>query len=239
MEMCTTNIATFMRVCIHCIEVLEYPHHWVGTILDELLSSCSSKEHFIKTTARIPGESPVIFRPETSTRKVDISSFAVEIQSQILLWTQRHSSILIPTGPIAEPQDKVYKYRLNLASSGIYVTSNGMSFFLLKGKAYPMVLGFMLTEKLIISNNKRVVDVRDLALREGAKACHLFTCMIFQCNLFNQKENSMIFYMTERSFERLKRHYVTLIRTDAWCPIGTNVDGSAPQLASAEKIGVV
>ena len=81
MEMFSMNVAAFMRVCVFCVETLEYPAHRIGGILDDVVSACSKGT--LKTTAEIPFISPVAYRASTKVNQIAMKSFQLELLSQI------------------------------------------------------------------------------------------------------------------------------------------------------------
>jgi hypothetical protein len=238
MEQCMPNTATFLRVCVFCIDILGYPCHWIGFVLDELLSTSShlsTQQQLLKTKAHIPGETLVVYcRKTTDYRGINISSFAIKIEQQIKLWCLQFGNILMPLEKIREPEDPIYMYQLELGSN----TSNP------GGVSYPMVLGFVLsrsktsvedTFQLIFQGSHIKGAIRKNAIEKGSSKCHVFSCMTFDCNLADKGKSSVSFFISQQTFDRFKNHYVAIFRTDSWSRLGF----AEVHLSKVKRLGLV
>ena len=238
-EQCPTNMATFLRVCTFCVETLGYPRHWVGEIIDDILTA--RKTGTLKTKAEVPTSSPVVYSGHSKFRNFDLRPFQNEIISQVRLWCTHYSDILIPVTALSiMGNDRCYKYRLNLCkhADSKYL---GIPGYGTGGVLMSMVLGFVLSKcdnpdgsgvkASQMYPAKSFLDfclydpsmgdgrIRSEALRNGSMAPLIFSCVIFDCSVTDQK-HAIEFYMDETTFTEYSNYFISPIRTDSWNQVG-------------------
>lgn len=238
-EQCTTNVATFLRVCTFCVDYLQYPSHWVGAVIDDIVNACSNAKATLTTRAEIPTSSPNSYGGKNSLHKANLEPFRVEILTQITIWSGRFSQSVIPTVWLpCQKESPCNKCKLALATDDddewlpyLMIGSDRFD-FKIGGLLNTMVLGFVLstsenpdgefselsnfTMKGLMQPLSELMGgkIRSDALTKGSAALQIFSCVTFHCDLEEQK-HSIEFYMDEGSFAKHADNFIFIIRTDS------------------------
>ena len=220
------TMAMFVRCCEFCIEWLGYPSHWVSTVLDDLLSHTASKP--LKTKAQVPEKSPNVFRRESNTRSYDLTSFLLDLRTQLTLHLQGKQNKLLPLETLSlttEPV-RVYELEVGLNLKFAQLEDMGLPFIGCLGLVLELTkpskadieddpLSMMMKMMQGLSSKKDTI--RDAVLSQGSKKFHLLSCIEWS------PDNNVRFYMSEKEFDELGSYYASVFRTDGWFRLGTAV----------------
>ena len=228
-ENCPMNFAQFLRTCVYCVEILQYPRHWIGSVLDDIVASCSTTG-ILKTKANIPPSSPLTFHACNTVNKVNIKPFRLELLTQISIWRDLYENYLVPLNLVSH--STCHNYRLDLwpcSSPPCFdVPTVGCG-----GKPCSFCLGFALskTENLISDEDEqdemnelsRLLPfiresgygegkIRTLA-REGDGTMQFFSCMRFDRELATNRY-FIEFRLAEDDFHQYSSYFVHPFRSD-------------------------
>lgn len=215
------NFASFMRLCTYLVRVLKYPCHWIGIVLDDIVKGCLSGSFKSQAEFRTLSPPTSVNSIKKSFKNINLSPFRVEIISQVQLWSSKYTSFLKPLEalPILKNiQTKKYILILNMFERAEYkLEINGIRGCGIgdnPSTAKRMCLGLILSNEIIETNNIRSEIF--------SKRYQLLSCINFNCNLKDQKNHSLEFYMDTESYKKYSSLYITLIRTDTWQKVGSH-----------------
>lgn len=237
-ENCPMNIAQFLRTCVYCIEYLKYPMHWIGSVLDDIITACSTG--VLKTKAEIPSSSPLTFHACNAMNKVNIKPFRLELLTQISIWKNQYEDYLLPLNMVSH--STCHRYRIDLwphsSPPCIDMPRVGCG-----GKCDSLCLGFVLSKNENLCSNHNEDDlggmmsdfsdfishmngegkVRQLAL-DGDDTIHFFSCMRFDRDLATS-QYFIEFILTKDDFNQYSSYYVHPFRSDSWVKLGIFTGG--------------
>jgi len=237
-ENCPMNIAQFLRTCVYCIEHLKYPIHWIGSVLDDIITACSTG--VLKTKAEIPSSSPLTFRACKTMNKVNIKPFRLELLTQISIWKNKYEDHLLPLNLVSHSTCRQYRIVLWPHSSPPCIDMPRVG---CGGKCNSLCLGFVLSKNENLCSNHDEDDlggmmsdfsdfishmngegkVRQLAL-DGDDTIHFFSCMRFDRDLATG-QYFIEFLLTKDDFNQYSSYYVHPFRTDSWVKLGIFTGG--------------
>ena len=211
------TVGLFLLTCTHCLRELNYPVHWVTSILDQLLVAKASRP--LMTNAVIVNQSLSLLPFEQSYNKYDLSAFCLELENQIRLF--------ILNGLL--PDSILNTARLPVGKSRHYhLKIDGMNHLTSGDQERTPCLGFLLEKEINsdyrcnfmnsflamyggFGSNPELYSLRNDLIEKGDDVGHLFSCA-----QYNAKTELISFYMCEDIFEKFKDYYFSIVRTDKW-----------------------
>ena len=227
-ENCPMNVAQFLRTCVYCVEILQYPSHWIGSVLDDIVEACSTGT--LKTKTNIPSSSPLTFHTCNTVKKVNMKPFRLELLTQISIWRNQYENYLLPLNLVSYPT--CYKYRLDL-----WPRSNPPCFNVPRvgccGKPDSFCLGVALSktenlsddgdqDEMMAEFSRLLPSIREFGYGEGKIRTLALDCdgtmQFFSCMRFDRDHGTnryfIEFHLTEDDFQQYSNYYVHPFRSD-------------------------
>jgi len=247
-EACPMNVATFLRTCVFCVKVLKQPAHWVGSILDDIITACSTG--VLKTKAVIADHSPSMYQHSETINKINLQSFRLELLTQIEIWTRLNAKYLVPLVKLPNRGD-CHKYRLHLwhncDGSFLKVTPEGVG---CGGKLTTLCVGLVLSKTKDPDGGGAPDDFLDRCPRDpvhgegyirnkaisGSDMLHVFSCVRFDRQQEDKDQYIVEFFMNEDDFKRYSSYFVYAIRADSWNQLGRCTSTGSMRLREAQRV---
>lgn len=239
------TVAAFVSVCDYLVQVRRIPAHWVVSAIDAILQGGGRK---FNSRARPPYTFPNRYEPQETVATINLSSFSLELETQLALWMQKDGPGPLSTAKLSSGQE-ICRYSL----TGHFV-ENGF-FGAASGNPGARCLGLVLEKKPPTPTPTSELDqmmqrmmrmmggmfggeaIRDDVLSNGSPDYVILSCVEFANDWSDDKEQKGTFQMSTKAFEKYSCYYLSLLRTDSWVRIQSGTSASAAfQLRHAKRL---
>jgi len=257
------TVASFVGMCDFLVQVLQYPAHWIVSILDDILKGKARKFSVISPMSVTPPNNDmnkhghrkqqnVKISPKEEKLSLDLSAFSMELETQLALWICRNGSsklntVKLPSRIVDSNVNPVNCYVLeaefqslaSLSTGNFNIKCLGIVLEPTLASSSAVMDGFMEHFAHVMKTeaplSRSGVVIRDQILRQGDRSFHVFSCIRFE-NIYwkNSDTQRVTFWMPASLFDKYKSYYVSLIRTDSWRRI--NRPGLVVQLRDARQL---
>lgn len=224
-EECPNTIAAFLSVCDFLVRVRGIPAHWIVSTIDDILKG--SGRNF-KSWVRPPSTFPNRYEPLEMAETINLSSFSLDLETQLALWMQKYGPGPLSTVKLASFQQDVRRYTL----TGYFMEN---SYYGPGGNPNARCLGLVLEQKPPTTRSSPTSDleemmkrlmtgvigsggeaIRDDLLASGAPDYIVLSCLEYTNNWTDETMQKVTFLMSPKAFEKYSNYHVSLIRTDSY-----------------------
>jgi hypothetical protein len=219
-------------------------------VLDELL--CHSSKKPFKTLAQLPVQSPNEFRPESKEQTLNLTSFLLDLRTQIAVSIQRHGKLgaLSPLETLQLPKDTVHTYEIvfdclvfpdaSMEQENVGQFVIGCLGLVLERRkpgteepddTSPIEAMMAHMRQMMGGPSKTPTPIRDDILSKGSKDFCVLSCVEWEVIQVGE-DNVARFFMSEADFQTHQNHFVSVLRTDGWFRLGKPV-----LLSMAKRLG--